>query len=544
MRKIVVILFVLVSLSVFAKSAVVVLEENISYKISADKLVTKHVYQKVRLNSSSAFRHWGEWFYTYNPELQKVEIIKSETTMKNGKKVNTPENGLLIQSPYATENSPDFSNIREYMVSHIGLEPGCVVEFEYEISDLKPHQLVIFEQLGGDFEVLKKTVTIEGKYEKIFFTKSVNKQGNTFTVTNLPSYNLSYYHHSLDEMPYVACVLGNVVDKLKIGFEKNSHDNLVKTISVLKLSSQSPRVQVIEKVKDFINNKLVTVKLPIEKLGYERRSIDGIANSGYGTDFEKACFASVVFSFFNIDCNVSALNENSNLADVLIAPSYSVNIKNETLVYPAQLSLWGKLIKLLKGKEFSFPATKNCDISIELEEQSNGLFLGKIYAEGTNLSSSLNFNKCNFLKGSTITNKTTSRLTLNGKAIVGTMKYTPESDVLMLSKQLKSLVKVDLILYDLLNSTSLNFANKVTYSIFLTVTFNFPMKATFKNNKKVVNEFGTSIWQWKMENKKLQFTGKLVLNKGVVNVGSFEKIRNLLEPFLADNTKVVFLSKE
>ena len=157
MKRLTALLILLFSFSLFA-SQVEILNRKIDIHVLKDGRVVKHVYEKIKINGFTGMRRAGEWFYTYNPELTEVNIIKSVTHNSEGEVISAPKNAVLDFSPYSTENAPDFSNIREKIVSHTGLEPYCIVEFEYEIKDKVPHRLIVFEDLRDRFPV--KTVEV------------------------------------------------------------------------------------------------------------------------------------------------------------------------------------------------------------------------------------------------------------------------------------------------------------------------------------------------------------------------------------------------
>ena len=110
------------------------LKMEISYQLNADGSWDMTYKHQVRLDTYYAFnRALGETFIVYNPDFQKLEVLKSETTMADGRQVASPENAFNEVLPFAAHGFADFSHLREMVVTHVGLERGAVVELAYRI---------------------------------------------------------------------------------------------------------------------------------------------------------------------------------------------------------------------------------------------------------------------------------------------------------------------------------------------------------------------------------------------------------------------------
>ena len=111
------------------------LEINKTYKLNKDGSISETHHKKVKLHTYRATqRLFGEDFITYNPEFQTLKINKSITTMVDGKIVETPQNGYNEVLPRGADGDESYANYREMVVTHTGLEKGCVVDFSYTIE--------------------------------------------------------------------------------------------------------------------------------------------------------------------------------------------------------------------------------------------------------------------------------------------------------------------------------------------------------------------------------------------------------------------------
>ncbi len=136
----------------------------VTYELHEDGSWDMTCEQQTRLDTYYAFnRALGETFIVYNPDFQKLEVLKSETTMANGRKVASPANAFNEVLPFAAHGFADFAGLREMVVTHVGLERGAVVDLKYRIHT-KAGFLPVFsgrETLTRDFPVDKYRLEIK-----------------------------------------------------------------------------------------------------------------------------------------------------------------------------------------------------------------------------------------------------------------------------------------------------------------------------------------------------------------------------------------------
>ncbi|RKY54757.1 MAG: hypothetical protein DRP89_04630 [Candidatus Neomarinimicrobiota bacterium] len=128
------------------------------YKLQSDGSVTFSYNHKLRLNSYFAInRHYGETFIIYNPDYQTLEVKNSETTMKDGKKVQSPLNAFNEVLPRFAADAPSFNHFREMVVTHVGLERGCTVDLSYVLKTDKEFMPGLMgEEIFADYSPIHK----------------------------------------------------------------------------------------------------------------------------------------------------------------------------------------------------------------------------------------------------------------------------------------------------------------------------------------------------------------------------------------------------
>lgn len=107
---------------------------EITYHLQSDGSWDMDYSHQVRLDTYYAVnRALGETFIVYNPDFQKLEILKAETTMADGRKVAAPANAFNEVLPFPAHGFADFSGLREMVITHTGLERGAMVDLHYRI---------------------------------------------------------------------------------------------------------------------------------------------------------------------------------------------------------------------------------------------------------------------------------------------------------------------------------------------------------------------------------------------------------------------------
>ena len=130
------------------------------YKLQPDGNVIFSYHHKLRLNSYFAInRHYGETFIVYNPEFQTLEVKKSETTMVDGKKIESRRNAFNEVLPRFFADAVSFNHLREMVITHIGLERGCTVDLSYVIqTDKEFLPGLMGEEIFADFSPIHRMI--------------------------------------------------------------------------------------------------------------------------------------------------------------------------------------------------------------------------------------------------------------------------------------------------------------------------------------------------------------------------------------------------
>lgn len=140
----------------------------------ADGLMRHRHQRLLRVTTEWALERLADPRLRFDSARQKITVHAARTYLPGGGAVDSPSNAFNTVTPGELALAPDFLDIQEQVITHIGLEPGCALWLDTEIVDTAPAGLpegaLLFPQ--GEFPVLAMDVTAEGLYAEL-----VNPEG-------------------------------------------------------------------------------------------------------------------------------------------------------------------------------------------------------------------------------------------------------------------------------------------------------------------------------------------------------------------------------
>ncbi len=79
-------------------------------------------------------RYLGETFVVWDPERQEFELLENKTTHADGSVFEATPNARNDVLPRCAAHATPYMNLRETVLTHIGLEPNCFVDLKYKIK--------------------------------------------------------------------------------------------------------------------------------------------------------------------------------------------------------------------------------------------------------------------------------------------------------------------------------------------------------------------------------------------------------------------------
>ncbi len=276
---------------------------EIAYRLNADGSWDKEYRHQVRLDTYYAVtRAFGETFIVYNPDFQKLEVLKAETTMADGRKVAAPDNAFNEVLPFAAHGFADFSGLREMVVTHTGLERGAVVDLHYRIRT-RPGFLPVFsgrEALVRDFPVdaYKLEIIVPAGRElrcRVFDSRALASLSETGAEKHYV-FKFADLRPAAHEPQAPAQAEPFVVFSMAANWERAlamsgdpSQLPAALQAKIEKLQFQYPdRTDLLAALQKAVAVEVQNCPLGFEAAGWQYRPCERVATSNYGTRLEKA----------------------------------------------------------------------------------------------------------------------------------------------------------------------------------------------------------------------------------------------------------------
>lgn len=126
----------------------------------ADGLMRHRHQRLLRVTTEWALERLADPRLRFDSARQKITVHAARTYLPGGGAVDSPSNAFNTVTPGELALAPDFLDIQELVITHVGLEPGCALWLDTEIVDTAPAGLpegaLLFPQ--GEFPVLEMVI--------------------------------------------------------------------------------------------------------------------------------------------------------------------------------------------------------------------------------------------------------------------------------------------------------------------------------------------------------------------------------------------------
>jgi hypothetical protein len=119
-------------------SDAVVLFDSLVVTLDNENHISKRRHRAVMLFTDNAINRYGDPRILFNAATQELSIVTARVYMRDGTIVDTQKNGINQTTPFALDHAPDYADWQETVVTHVGIEKGCVAELHYVIRDKTP----------------------------------------------------------------------------------------------------------------------------------------------------------------------------------------------------------------------------------------------------------------------------------------------------------------------------------------------------------------------------------------------------------------------
>ena len=302
---------------------------------------------RVRLDTYFAVnRALGETFIVYNPDFQKLEILKAETTMADGRKVASPANAFNEVLPFAAHGFADFAHLREMVVTHTGLERGAMVDLHYRIHT-RPGLLPVFsgrEKLNRDFPVdrYRLTIAVPAGRELLFRVFNVKSEAEVspgadekryaFALAALPAAAHEPLAPAQAEPFIVFSASADWPQALAMNTAPSPLPAVLDT-KIEKLKAQYPvrvdllaprwgqqSIDLLAALQKTVAVEIQNCGLGVEATGWQPRPLERVFAGNYGTRLEKALLLKSLLKKAGIDAELLAVAAGGSFAAAVPTP--------------------------------------------------------------------------------------------------------------------------------------------------------------------------------------------------------------------------------
>jgi hypothetical protein len=201
----------------------VILYHGTTYTMHNDGRMDRQEHIIRYLRNLNAWDEYCDPHLAFDSGWQELDVQVSRSHVPDGRKVDTTPNGFNPIVPFGLDRAPDFTSMRQMVVTLLGIEHDVVTELKYVISDTEP----LFpwswgEALFGTHEpTLERQVIVRVPQGADLLTAEENgipagvssSSGDwdlmTWTMTDLPSYDLaeaaSKSSHFLPRISFSTC---------------------------------------------------------------------------------------------------------------------------------------------------------------------------------------------------------------------------------------------------------------------------------------------------------------------------------------------------
>jgi len=289
------------------------------YQLNADGSVDYRYQHQLKYITHNSFnRMFGESFVIYDPRFQQLKINKSETKMADGKLVASPANAFNEVLPGFAAGAPTFNNLREMVVTHAGLELGCVVNFDYEL-----HSNSGYSPYLNDNVAIQQSTPIENMeiVVKVPEGKSLNyklinsnvkpiiskKEGlTTYTWKFKKLEAISNESNQPNEKLFIPRLIFSTVSLNEAITDVISNADLtltddMKSFVQKRLAGKKQGLEFAKELQKIVGSEINSYYVPIEYTAYSIRPLKEVWSSNGATQFEKMVLLNEFAKFMGFD---------------------------------------------------------------------------------------------------------------------------------------------------------------------------------------------------------------------------------------------------
>jgi len=403
----------------------IVLFQRVSYNIDNEGRLTYRIHQLHKLFTEWSCRNLSDLRVSWEEQQQDLVIHTCRTYMADGKIVDTPDRGFNEVTPDAVARCANFLSHREMVISHVGVERGCILELDYEVRDLEPARLPAsgLEFLQGEFPLLVKQVVVNAP-ESMFLTwhgvngapevpqvsQIENRQVITWTVRDMPALpSEAQESRRGDYLPHV--LFSTATDWTSLATQMRSLTLAAITVSPAMLdwltqteadsageATDLTELDTLQRIAQLLGERIRTIDPPGHRWDRAPRAADILFDSSCGTEWEKAILGLALLQAAGLNTELAFFSRWDTFTQEVATPLSFAHIRlvtpimgdhywlspDASEVIPGRCDLVGKTGLFLedspkKFRTYIVPGMENqCNLTVELRPDETDGFQARI----------------------------------------------------------------------------------------------------------------------------------------------------------------------
>lgn len=295
------------------------------YTLQEDGSLNYHYQHELDLHSYYSFnRLYGETFIIYNPDYQELKINKSVTTMADGKKVPSPDNAFNEVLPHFALGAPPYSNLREMVVTHTGLERNSTVNLDYELKSKKGFMPFLMEDelLVKQSPIRKLIVKVQvpknkklnyillNSKEKLNISNKGDLKEYKWTFEDLPAIqhenNQPAYNQHLPRLIFSTADMEKAYTYLSDQISKDIPESIKGSLKTT-LEDKETKLDSALAIQDMVVHHINHFEIPLKFTGYTLKSNDQVISDNGGTTLEKTALLSSLLQQIGVKAEITSI---------------------------------------------------------------------------------------------------------------------------------------------------------------------------------------------------------------------------------------------
>jgi len=318
-----------------------ILKQEIELELLADGIINRRYLTATKVLREYALRAGaGDPKVVFEPGVRPLNIIQSVTYMADGTAVKTEENGFNEITPFELEHLPDYTNIRQMIVTFLGVERHATMVLEYEINNSEPSPQPFWGEifLQSDKPILSQKISIsmpeglELSYHTFGFTQSPKIEDlpdggmkYIFERRNVPPVNTaeqSRRREYLDRLVYAMFSDWHKARQFLRGpivMAMNTSPELREKVIALTEDAGTAEEK-IDAIHTFVVDHIRTINWPLDDFSFMSRSATETYSSGAGHPLDKAVLLSAMLREVAMDGQIFFASPSLRFAPNVASP--------------------------------------------------------------------------------------------------------------------------------------------------------------------------------------------------------------------------------